>query len=142
MFILDFSGSVSEVARPWYLCWGFRWVGLSRSFRPLPCPRPLTPFAGGSSEGGPSATSLCSLTQGREIFMQPRTLYFIPAVDPSSRAVRRTTTRCLCHRVEPHWSIARRGMCGDNSARARGDFQRVLTRDHLHVIVGCWSRCG
>ena len=82
-------------ARPWYLCWGYLWVGLSSSYRPLPCPRPLTPFAGCSSEGGPSATSLCSLTQRREIHMLPRTLYFIPAVDPSSRAVRRTTTRCL-----------------------------------------------
>ena len=46
------------------------------------------------------------------------------------------------HRVEPRWSIARRGMCGDNTARARGDFQRLLTRNHLHVIMGCWSRCG
>ena len=46
------------------------------------------------------------------------------------------------HRVEPRWSFARRGMCGNNSARARGDFQRVLTRNHQHVIMGCWSRCG
>ena len=96
MFILDFSGYVSEVARGrGTYDGGSVGVGLSRSYRPLPCPRPLTPFTRGSSEGGPSATSLCSLTQGREIFMLPRTLYFIPAVDPSSRAVRRTTTRCL-----------------------------------------------
>ena len=38
-------------ARPWYLCWGHHWVGLSSSYHPLLCPRPLTPFAGGSFKG-------------------------------------------------------------------------------------------
>ena len=111
-------------ARPWYLCWGQHWVGLSSSYHPLFCHRPLTPFAGGSSEEGPSTTSLCSLTQQREIHILPLTLYFIPAVDPSSRAPLHVASG---HRVDPRWSIARRGMCGNNPARARGDFQRVLT---------------
>ena len=92
-FILDFVGYVSEVARgsgTMVQCLVF--VVRSFSSAALLCPRPLSHLAGGVSEGGPSATSLCSLTQGREMYMLPRTLYFIPAVDLSSRAVRRNYT--------------------------------------------------
>ena len=82
----------------WFSAWGYRWAGFDHvlylSTLPLPSSSD-SPLPAAVSEGGPSATSLCSLTQRREIYTLPRTLYFIPAVDPSSRAVRRTTTRCL-----------------------------------------------
>ena len=93
MFILDFSGYVSR-ARGIYVggAAGLVYhVPFVLFFALVLC----LPLPAARLRGGPSAASLCSLTQRREIYTLPRTLYFIPAVDPSSRAVRRTTTRCL-----------------------------------------------
>ena len=79
MFILDLSVYVSEVSRGsgamvWSLVLMF-WVQLgwsvaflSSSTAPLLCPRRLSLLAGGSSEGGPSATCFHSLSQGRGIW--------------------------------------------------------------------------
>ena len=142
MFSLDFSGYVSEVARGHGIYVGGA-VGFITFLSSSPLPSSsLIPFAGGSSEGGPSATSLSvlSFSDGRHACCHTFCISFQLSTPPLAQFDGLHVASG--HRVEPRWSIARRGMCGDNSARARGDFQRVLTRNNIHVIVGCWSRGG
>ena len=69
-FPLDFGGYMYEVAH----CSGTMVqclviMFLSFSSAPLLCPRPLSHLARGVSDGGPFATSLCSLTHAREMLI-------------------------------------------------------------------------
>ena len=67
-FILDFGGYMSEVAHgSGTMVHCLVIMFLSFSSAPLLCPRPLSHLAGGVSDGGPFATTLCSLTQAREM---------------------------------------------------------------------------
>ena len=69
-FILDFGGYMSEVAHgsgTMVQCLVIMFLSFSSA--PLLCPRPLSHLARGVSDGGPFATSLCSLTQAREMLM-------------------------------------------------------------------------
>ena len=69
-FILDIGGYMSEVAHgSGTMVQCLEIMFLSFSSAPLLCPRPLSHLARGVSDGGPFATSLCSLTQAREMLM-------------------------------------------------------------------------
>ena len=138
MFILDFSGCVSEVARGRGIYVGVT-VGLVYHV-----PFVLSssdPLCGGSSEDRRLHLSVLSLSDGRYTCCHALCISLQLSIPPLAQFDRPLHV-ASGHRVEPRWSIARRGMCGDHSARARDDFQRVLTRNHLHVIVGCQSRRG